>query len=54
MLFGYVRPPKTDQAAGLAAQEQKLRAFGVERIFTEPGFSLANRAIAENVPEVLA
>ena len=45
MLFGYARPSTTDQATGLAAQEQELKAFGAERIFTEPGASLANRPV---------
>jgi DNA invertase Pin-like site-specific DNA recombinase len=45
MLIGYARTATTEQAADLAAQEQVLRAFGVERVFTEPTSSLASRPV---------
>jgi DNA invertase Pin-like site-specific DNA recombinase len=44
MLIGYARTSTADQA-GLATQEQALKSFGVERIFTEQALPVANRIV---------
>jgi DNA invertase Pin-like site-specific DNA recombinase len=45
MLIRYARTSTADQAAELAAQEKKLKSFGVERTFTEQTPSLRNRPV---------
>ena len=48
MLIGYARTSTTEQQAGLAAQERRLRAQGVEKLFTEQTSSVGERKALED------